>query len=52
MTMRTMTSTVSFSRPFALSGVDDVQPAGTYTVALRLSPYLDIDAPAAALRQQ
>ena len=32
MTMRTTTSTVSFSRPFVLVGVDDQQPAGTYTV--------------------
>jgi hypothetical protein len=29
---RTTTKTVTFTHPFTLSGVDDVQPAGTYTV--------------------
>jgi hypothetical protein len=32
MTTRTTRSTVTFSRPFTLSGVDGIQPAGTYTV--------------------
>jgi hypothetical protein len=32
MTMRTTSSTVSFSRPFVLAGIDDAQPAGTYVV--------------------
>jgi hypothetical protein len=32
MTMRTTSRTVSFTRPFVLSGLDGVQPAGTYTV--------------------
>ena len=32
MTMRTTTTTISFSRPFVLTGVDDAQPAGTYVV--------------------
>lgn len=32
MDMRTTQSTVRFSRPFVLTGVDDVQPAGTYVV--------------------
>lgn len=29
---RTTTRTVTFSRPFSLSGVDGVQPAGSYVV--------------------
>jgi hypothetical protein len=32
MTMRTTSSTVNFSRPFVLAGIDDAQPAGTYVV--------------------
>lgn len=32
MTVRTIRKTITFSRPFTLSGIDDVQPAGTYTV--------------------
>ena len=32
MTMRTSRKTVTFRRPFSLSGMDAVQPAGTYTV--------------------
>jgi hypothetical protein len=32
MTMRTNRKNVTFRRPFSLSGIDDVQPAGTYTV--------------------
>jgi hypothetical protein len=32
MTTRTTSSTVTFSRPFTLSGIDGIQPAGTYTV--------------------
>ena len=32
MTTRTITKTVTFGRPFALSGLDGEQPAGTYTV--------------------
>jgi hypothetical protein len=32
MTMRTSSTTVTFTRPFLLSGIDGVQPAGTYTV--------------------
>lgn len=30
--IRTSTKTVTFTRPFVLSGIDGVQPAGTYTV--------------------
>ena len=32
MTVRTTSRTVTFMHPFNLSGVDDAQPAGTYTV--------------------
>jgi hypothetical protein len=32
LTMRTSSRTVTFSRPFMLSGLDRIQPAGTYTV--------------------
>jgi hypothetical protein len=32
MTVRTSRKTVTFAQPFALSGIDEVQPAGTYTV--------------------
>lgn len=32
MTSRTTTKTISFSRPFSLPGLDETQPAGTYTV--------------------
>ena len=31
-TARTSRKTVTFARPFLLSGIDEVQPAGTYTV--------------------
>ena len=32
MTVRTTSKTVTFAHPFNLSGVDEVQPAGTYAV--------------------
>jgi len=32
MFVRTITSTVTFARPFALAGCDGVQPPGTYSV--------------------
>jgi len=32
MTARTTSKTVTFTHPFQLSGTDEVQPAGTYTV--------------------
>ena len=32
MTVRTSQMTVTFTRPFSLSGIDEAQPAGTYTV--------------------
>ncbi len=32
MTMRTTRQSVTFRRPFSISGIDGVQPAGTYVV--------------------
>ncbi len=32
MPVRTSRKTVTFTRPFSLSGIDEVQPAGSYTV--------------------
>ena len=32
MTVRTSRETVTFTQPFSLSGIDEEQPAGTYTV--------------------
>lgn len=32
MSMRTSRKTVTFARPFSLSGIDELQAAGTYTV--------------------
>jgi len=32
--MRTAHETITFDRPFSLSSVDEVQPAGTYTVVI------------------
>jgi hypothetical protein len=32
MTVRTSHKSVTFTRPFSLSGIDEVQSAGTYTV--------------------
>ena len=32
MTVRTSRKTVTFRQPFSLSGIDEVQPAGTYIV--------------------
>jgi hypothetical protein len=32
MTVRTSHKTVTFTRPFSLSAMDEIQPAGTYTV--------------------
>jgi hypothetical protein len=32
MTVRTSCMTVKFTRPFAVSGIDEMQPAGTYTI--------------------
>ena len=32
MTVRTSRNAVTFTRPFSLRGIDELQPAGTYTV--------------------
>jgi hypothetical protein len=32
MTVRTDRKSVTFTQPFSLSGIDEMQPAGTYTV--------------------
>lgn len=32
MSLRNSTATVTFAHPFSLTGIDDVLPAGTYTV--------------------
>jgi hypothetical protein len=32
MSVRTSCKSVTFTRPFSLSGIDEVQPAGTYAV--------------------
>ena len=34
MTVRTSCMTVAFKRPFAVSGIDEMQPAGTYTIEI------------------
>jgi hypothetical protein len=34
MTVRTSCMTVTFKRPFAVSGMDEMQPAGTYTIEI------------------
>ena len=35
MTVRTSRRNVTFTQPFSLSGIDEVQPAGTYTVGCK-----------------
>ncbi|MBF9194650.1 hypothetical protein [Microvirga terrestris] len=32
MTLRTTSRTITFARPFSLDGLDETQPAGSYTV--------------------
>jgi hypothetical protein len=46
MTLRTSHKTVTFTRPFSLNGIDEVQPAGSYTVETRedLLPGLSVPA--------
>ena len=34
MTVRTSCIRVTFKRPFAVSGMDEMQPAGTYTIEI------------------
>jgi hypothetical protein len=46
MAQRTSHKTVTFTRPFSLNGVDEMQPAGTYTVETQedLLPGLSVPA--------
>ncbi|WP_186002894.1 hypothetical protein [Mycobacterium sp. KBS0706] len=44
MTLRTRSETVTFTRPFVLSGIDGAQPPGTYTVETDEEP-LDVSSP-------
>jgi hypothetical protein len=46
MTERTIRTTVTFTRPFSLSGIDEVQPAGTYTVETNEELLQDLSFPA------
>ena len=63
MTVRTSHKTVTFTRPFSLNGIDEVQPAGSYTVETRedllpglsvprLAANRDPDLPALATRRR
>jgi hypothetical protein len=42
MTTRTTTRTVTFSRPFTLSGIDGIQPAGSYVVETDEEPIQEL----------
>jgi hypothetical protein len=46
MTVRTSHKTVTFTRPFSLNGIDEVQPAGSYTVETREDLLPGLSAPA------
>jgi hypothetical protein len=46
MTMRTSSKTVTFTQPFSLSGIDEVQRAGTYTVETSEEPLQGVSFPA------
>jgi hypothetical protein len=46
MTMRTSHQTVTFTRPFSLSAIDEVQAAGTYTVETDEELLPDVSFPA------
>jgi len=46
MTVRTSHKTVTFTRPFSLSGLDEVQAAGTYTVETDEESIPDVSFPA------
>lgn len=49
MTVRTCHAFVTFARPFSLVGIDELQPAGTYTV--ETTEELLRDEPVAAYRR-
>jgi hypothetical protein len=46
MTMRTSHKSVTFTQPFSLSGIDEVQAAGTYTVETNEEPLQGMSFPA------
>ena len=46
MTMRTSRKTVTYTRPFSLSAIDEVQAAGTYTVETDEELLPDVSFPA------
>jgi hypothetical protein len=46
MTMRMSHKTVTFTRPFSLNGIDEVQAAGTYTVETSEEPLQAVSLPA------
>ena len=46
MTVRTSRKSVTFTRPFCLSGIDGVQPAGMYTVETDEELLPDVSFPA------
>jgi hypothetical protein len=46
MTVRTSCETVTFKRPFAVSGMDEMQPAGTYAIEIDEEPLEGVSFPA------
>jgi hypothetical protein len=46
MAERTIETTVTFTRPFTLTGLDGPQPAGTYTIETTEEEILDVSFPA------
>jgi hypothetical protein len=46
LTVRTTRKTVTFTRPFLLSGIDEVQAAGTYAVETTEEPLQGVSFPA------
>ena len=46
MTMRTRRKSVTFTQPFSLTGIDEVQPADTYTVETDEELLADLSFPA------
>ena len=46
MTVRTSTKSVTFTQPFSLGGIDEVQAAGTYAVETTEEPLQGVSFPA------
>ena len=46
MTVRTTRMTVTFKRAFAVSGMDEMQPAGTYAIEIDEEPLEGVSFPA------